>query len=362
MASEAPDKEEQTEDPSQKKLDDALKKGDVAKSQEVTTWFMMVGSALLFLIMAPITTGSLTHELALMLGNADQFKLGDRGFQAFVNSSTQIFLLIILAPLGIMSLFGIAANLVQHQPLFTAETIKPKLSKISPIQGAKRLFSTEALVNFSKGLVKLILVGLVVFFAVWNERDELDTMVSMDLSALLSMFQVLALKIFASTIAILSIIAVADFMYQKNKWWKKQKMTIKEVRDEHKSQEGDPHVKARIRQIRQEKSRQRMMASVPDATVIITNPTHFAVALKYENGMASPKLLAKGVDDVALRIREKAKEHNIPIVENPPLARALYASVDLDDTIPTEHFKAVAQIIGYVMRLRQKSDWRGSKN
>lgn len=360
MASEAPDKEEQTEDPSQKKLDDALKKGDVAKSQEVTTWFMMVGSALLFFIMAPISSSSLSHELAMMLANADQFQMGDHGFQAFVDSSTRIFLLIVLVPLGIMSLFAVAANLVQHQPLFTGETIKPKLSKISPIQGAKRLFSSEALVNFSKGLIKLTIVGLIVFFAVWGQRDELDVMVSMDLSVLLLEFQVLALKIFAATLAVLSIIAVADFMYQKNKWWQKQKMTIKEVRDEHKSQEGDPHVKARIRQIRQEKSRQRMMAAVPDATVIITNPTHFAVALQYDRGMASPKLLAKGVDDVAMRIREKAKEHDIPIVENPPLARALYASVDLDAPIPTEHFKAVAQIIGYVMRLRQKSGWRNS--
>jgi len=136
-------------------------------------------------------------------------------------------------------------------------------------------------------------------------------------------------------------------------------MTPKEVKDEYKQMEGDPHIKGKIRQIRAEKSRQRMMAAVPEATVIVTNPTHFAVALKYEREMNAPVCLAKGVDAVALRIRTVGTENDVPIVENPPLARALYASVDVDGTIPTEHFKAVAQVIGYVMRLRDQPSWRG---
>ncbi|MCB9994155.1 MAG: flagellar biosynthesis protein FlhB [Hyphomicrobiaceae bacterium] len=360
MSDEAPDREQQTEDPSQRKLDEAHRKGDVAKSQEVTTWFMMVGSALLFLVAAPISSSGIVQQLSLILGKADQFSIGGTGFNAFVTSLATTFLLIVLVPLGIMSLFGVAANLVQHRPLLTVETIKPKLSKISLVQGAKRLFSLEALVNFTKGLAKLTVVALVLFFAIWGQRDELDTLISMDLAALMPEFQQLALKIFAATIAVVTLIAVADYLYQRQRWWQKQKMTIKEVRDEHKNQEGDPQIKARIRQIRQEKSRRRMMASVPEATVIITNPTHFAVALKYDRAMPAPKCVAKGMDAIALRIREKAREHEVPIVENPPLARALYASVDIDETIPAEHFKAVAQVIGYVMRLRQKSAWRSA--
>ena len=135
-------------------------------------------------------------------------------------------------------------------------------------------------------------------------------------------------------------------------------MTVQETRDEYKQMEGDPKVKGRIRQIRQERGRKRMMQAVPEATVIITNPTHYAVALKYERDMAAPLCVAKGADAIALKIREIATDHDIPIVENPPLARALYAAVDVDDTIPTEHFKAVAQVIGYVMRLRSKSSWK----
>lgn len=362
MSDEAPDRSEQTEDPSERKLSEARRKGDVAKSQEVTTWFMMLGSALLFMIMAPIASVGLTDQMKLILANADQFSLGGDGFAAFFGGLAQSLVLIILVPLALMSIFAIAANLVQHQPLFSAEPIKPKLSKISVIQGAKRLFSSEALVNFVKGLAKLTIVGVIVFISVWGERDELDTMMTMDMAVLLSTFQAIALKIFASTLAVVTVIAVADFMYQRQKWWQKQKMTVKEVRDEHKNMEGDPQIKARIRQIRQEKSRQRMMAAVEDATVIITNPTHFAVALQYDRDMAAPKCVAKGVDAVALRIRGKANEHDVPIVENPPLARALYASVDLDDTIPAEHFKAVAQVIGYVMRLKNRRSWGGAVN
>lgn len=362
MSDEQPDKSEQTEDPSERKLSEARRKGDVAKSQEVTTWFMMLGSALLFLVMAPVSTSALSGQLMLLMANSDQFHIGDAGFAHFFSGLSQALILIILVPLAIMTIFAIAANLVQHQPLFSAEPIKPKLSKISLIQGSKRLFSGEALVNFAKGLIKLTIVGLVVFFSVWSERDQLDTMMTMDMSVLLNTFQFIALKIFAATLAVVTVIAIADFLYQRNKWWEKQKMTMREVKDEHKNMEGDPQVKARIRQLRQERSRQRMMADVPDSTVVITNPTHFAVALKYEKGMAAPKCLAKGADAIAFRIREMAKSHDVPIVENPPLARALFASVEIGDDIPAEHFKAVAQVIGYVMRLQAKAkqSWRGS--
>lgn len=353
-----PDKSEQTEDPTQKKLDDAHKKGDVAKSQEVTTWFMILGSALMFAIMAPITGASLTRELKLVLANADRYDVTTNGFAQFVNMLMGTVLVTVLVPLAMMAAFAIAANLVQHRPVWSLDPITPKLSKISPIAGFKRLFSTEALVNFAKGIAKLTIVGLAVFFAVWSDRDKLDTLMTVDIHLILMDFQAMGIKIFIAVLAIVTVIAVADFMYQRNRWWEKQKMTIKEVRDEHKNMEGDPQVKSRIRQIRAEKSRKRMMAQVPEASVIITNPTHYAVALKYGADMAAPICVAKGMDTLALRIRGVAKDHDIPIVENPPLARALYASVEIDDTIPSEHFKAVAQVIGFVMRLKNKARWK----
>ena len=356
--SDQPEKSEKTEDPTDHKLEEAHKKGDVAKSQEVTTWFMLLGSALMFAIMAPMTSSSLLVQLKTIMANADQFELEGAGIQVLFQGISNTVLTTALLPLGLLSLFAVAANLIQHKPVWSFDPIKPKFSKISPLAGAKRMFSSQSLVNFAKGLLKLVVVGSVMFVVMWAERDRLDTMMSTDLWLILGIFQALGVKVFIATLAIVTIVAIADFMYQKNQWWEKQKMTVREIRDEHKSMEGDPKIKQRIRQIRAEKSRKRMMASVPDATVVITNPTHFAVALKYDKEMAAPICVAKGADAVAFRIRTVAGESDVPIVENPPLARALYASVEIDETVPTEHFKAVAQVIGYVMQLKQKSSWR----
>src|SRR5690606_20754746 len=253
---------------------------------------------------------------------------------------------------------AIAANLVQHQPLLSIEPIKPKLSKVNPLEGAKRLFSQEALVNFAKGLIKLVVVAAVLWFVLAPEIDSLENMITLEPGMILKEFMDLAMKIFGAVLAIVTIIAIADYIYQRNRWWTRLKMTVQETRDEYKQQEGDPKIKGRIRQIRIERSRKRMMAAVPQATVVITNPTHYAVALKYDRDMAAPKCVAKGADAVAFRIRELAKEHDVPIVENPPLARALFASVDVDETIPTEHFKAVAEVIGFVMRLKTGAGWK----
>jgi flagellar biosynthetic protein FlhB len=173
-------------------------------------------------------------------------------------------------------------------------------------------------------------------------------------------FMDLSLKIFGAVLAVVTVIAMADYLYQRNRWWNRLKMTVQETRDEFKQQEGDPKVKGRIRQIRMERSRKRMMAAVPQATVVITNPTHFAVALKYNREMNAPQCVAKGADAIAFRIRELAREHDVPIVENPPLARALYKAVDIDQTIPAEHFKAVAEVIGFVMRLKQNRGWKAA--
>ncbi|MFC3705688.1 flagellar biosynthesis protein FlhB [Devosia honganensis] len=359
MSSEAPEQDSKTEDPSLKKLEDAHKKGDVAKSQEVTTWFMLLGSAVIFAMLSPWATGQLSSSLGLIIMNADQFDVAGAGFAQFFNGLALAMLGVMLAPLAVLYVCGILANLVQHRPVWSIEPITPKLSKISPLSGAKRLFSGEALVNFGKGLFKILVVGIVVVVVCWPERDRLDTMMTADPVLILLDFQEIGTKIFLATLAVVTAVAAADYFYVRQKWWKRQMMTVQETREEYKQMEGDPHVKGRIRQLRQERARKRMMAAVPDATVVITNPTHFAVALKYDKDMAAPRCVAKGADAVALRIRALAGEHDIPIVENPPLARALFASVEVDETIPAEHFKAVAEVIGFVLRLKQgRSGWR----
>ena len=358
MSDEAPEQDAKTEDPSQKKLEDAHKKGDVAKSQEVVTWFMLLGSAVIFSMMAPGTAAGLTESLKLVIMNADQFELGGAGFAAFFNRLALALLGTVLIPLVVLSSCAILANLIQHRPLVSVEPITPKFSKISPFAGAKRLFSTDALVNFGKGLLKISVVGTVVVMVVWPERDRLDTMMTADPLIMLAQFQDIGIKIFTAVLAIVTVIAAADYFYVRQKWWKRLMMTVQETRDEYKQMEGDPHIKGKLRQLRQERSRKRMMSAVPDATVVITNPTHFAVALKYDKAMKAPKCVAKGADAVAFRIRELAKEHDVPIVENPPLARALFASVEVDDTIPNEHFKAVAEVIGFVLRLKRGAGWK----
>ncbi len=356
--SDAPEQDAKTEDPSQKKLEDAHKKGDVAKSQEVVTWFMLLGSAVIFAMLGPPAAAGLMGQLKLVIMQADQFQLGGAGFGAFFNNLAMALIGTILLPLVVLSACAILANLIQHRPLVSTEPITPKLSKISPLSGAKRLFSSDSLVNFGKGLLKIFIVGIVVIMVVWPERDRLDTMMTADPLVILADFQEIGIKIFIAVLAVVTVIAMADYLYVRQKWWKKQMMTVQETRDEYKQMEGDPHIKGKLRQLRSERARQRMMSAVPDATVIVTNPTHFAVALKYDRSMKAPLCVAKGADAIALRIREIAKEHDVPIVENPPLARALFASVEVDQTIPGEHFKAVAEVIGFVMRLKQGAGWK----
>lgn len=360
MSDEAPEESSKTEDPSQKKLEDAHKKGDVAKSQEVTTWFALVGSALMFAAMAPATAEALTGSLKGLLANADLYEVGSAAFGAVMWQLIGAILLVAIIPMLVVAAFATAGNLIQHRPLVSVEPITPKFSKVSPLAGAKRLFSPEALVNFVKGLIKIAVVSAVLWFVLAPELNHMEVMITADVAAILRDFVEIGVKVFAAVIAVVTIMAVGDFVYQRNRWWNRQKMTLQEVRDEYKQMEGDPKVKGRIRAIRQERGRRRMMAAVPEATVVVTNPTHFAVALKYDRDMAAPICVAKGVDAVALKIRAIATEHDVPVIENPPLARALYASVDVDEVIPAEHFKAVAQVIGFVMRLRNKSGWKRS--
>ncbi|MGN6099957.1 MAG: flagellar biosynthesis protein FlhB [Devosia sp.] len=354
------DQESKTEDPSAKRLEDARKRGDVAKSPEVVTWFMLFGTGAVLAMLAPWTTSSLFQELRLLMANADQSEVGGPALGQFLTALAQAIIGVAIIPMAVLTAVAVAANLIQHRPVVSAEPLIPKFSKISPLSGLKRLFSRDALINLGKGLIKIAVVGAVMVYACWPETDRLDTMIQADPAVLLGITEALVLKIFWAAVAIMTVIAIADFVYQRNRWWNRHRMTLQEVREEFKQMEGNPEIKQRVRKIRLERARRRMMAAVPQATVVIANPTHYAVALRYDRKMAAPQCVAKGVDDLALRIRALAEEHEVPVVENPPLARALYASVEVDQTIPTEHFKAVAQVIGYVMRLRARRGWRAS--
>jgi len=215
------------------------------------------------------------------------------------------------------------------------------------------MFSPVQLVELLKSLVKLIVLGFLVVLVIWNNMPDIRHLPQMDLLELLEYVQDRIYTLTFQSVLMIGTIAGADYAFQRWRWMEKMRMTKQELKDEHKQAEGDPHIKARIRSLRVQRARKRMMASVPKASVVVTNPTHYAVALKYEpDTMNAPVLVAKGADLIAKRIRDLANEHEIPIVENPPLARALYATVELDREVPPEHYKAVAEVISYVMKLR----------
>jgi len=248
---------------------------------------------------------------------------------------------------------AVAGNMIQHRLVWSAEQLKPKLAKISPAAGLKRMFSKFALVNFAKGLTKLALVGAIMVWLMWPQRHRLDTLVATDPAAVLALTGTLSLKLLGAVVAVLALIASLDYLFQYRQWVERQKMSLRELKEEFKQTEGDPTIKGKLRQVRQTRMKKRMIAAVPKASVVITNPTHYAVALQYERGMNAPVCVAKGVDLIARKIRAVAVEHAIPIVENPPLARALHGTVEIDGEIKPEHYKAVAEVIGYVMRLRR---------
>jgi flagellar biosynthetic protein FlhB len=347
------DDAERSEDPTQKRLDEALKRGDVVKSQEVNTWFIIAGAALILMGFSGSMATGLTTTMRGLLANSYAIRVDGRGFLDVVSKLGLEVVAAVAVPLLLLALAAAAGNLIQHPLVWSAEALMPKFSKISPAAGLGRLFSKQALANFVKGLFKLALIGAIMVALVWPQRFRLESLVAVDPMALLTTVKSLSLDLLGGVVAVLALVAAADYLFQYRQWFERQKMSKHELKQEFKQSEGDPAIKGRIRQIRHARMKKRMMAAVPKASVIITNPTHFAVALQYERGMNAPVCVAKGVDALARKIREVAEAHGIATVENPPLARALHATVDIDQEVPPEHYKAVAEVIGYVMRLNR---------
>ncbi|MBM3477814.1 MAG: flagellar biosynthesis protein FlhB [Alphaproteobacteria bacterium] len=347
------DESSKTEDPTAKRLEEARKRGQVAVSREVNSWFVLLAATI---ALGALGSGLATQGKAMVetfAGGAHLMRIEPSSLQAMA-ADICIAMALAAGPVLVAgTLAGIAAGLVQVGWLFAPGAMKPEWSKISPLKGLQRLFSAASLVEFAKGIVKMVLVGWACWYAVEPSLADLPLFALREIPAALNVISDLSMRLLIAAVAVMALIAAIDFGYQKLRIMREMRMSRTEIRDEFKEQEGDPMVKAKLRQIRQERSRRRMMAAVPKADVVITNPTHYAVALKYDrDAMAAPVVVAKGTDDVALRIRQLAKESGVPIVENPPLARALHATVDLDRAIEPEHYKAVAEIISYVWKLR----------
>jgi flagellar biosynthetic protein FlhB len=352
MADES-DTSDKTEDPTQKRLDDAHERGDVAKSQEINTWFVIAGGTLVLSTFSGSIGGGILMPLRNLIAKSWMIHTDGASLLLLAQSLAYMLMAALGVPFLMLALAAIAGNMVQHRLVWSAESLKPKFSKISPGAGAKRIFGKQAVANFAKGLFKVIALGAVMTAILWPERLRLEAFIHLDPSVLLGATTSMTVHLLGAVVAMLAVVAIADYLFQYRTWFERQKMSLQEMKEEFKQSEGDPHIKGKLRQLRQARMKKRMMAAVPKASVIITNPTHYAVALSYERGMSAPVCVAKGIDTIALKIREIAGKHDIPIVENVPLARALYASVDIDDEIPVEHYHAVAEIIGYVMGLKR---------
>ncbi len=355
------DKAQKTEEPTQKKLADAREKGQVSSSREINNWFMILAATLVVVMLAP----GLMKDIAAILGDhLARVHTIHVDAPGFVNVGAQMLkaVILVLVPTFILLIAAAAgATLVQNGPMLSPEKIRPKLENISPIKGFSRLFSLRSVMEVVKGVLKLAIVASVAVVAVLPELERVMAASALDPLQLLDLEWLLIVRMLAGVCAAITIIAALDFAFQKYEFHKSMKMSRQEIKDELKQSEGDPMIKARLRQLRLDRARKRMMAAVPEADVVITNPTHYAVALKYDpDTMGSPRMVAKGVDTVALRIREVAEEHDVPVVENPPLARALYGGVEVDEEVPETYYKAVAEVIGYVWRLKRRPPPRAS--
>ncbi len=344
-----------TEDPSQRKLDKAKEEGNVAISQEIKSFFMLLGALVVIWLVSPLMMKWTAYFARTFISEVGQIRLDESQLAQLFLSMVLNILKVMAIPFAILIILGIAGTVSQIGFVLAPKRMEIKWEKINFFANLKEFITVKKIVESLKGIVKVAAVMTMCVLVMSPSLHKIPLLPSMESAAILAfMHKILVLILFTVVIAML-IIAFGDYAFQKFQHLKKMRMTKQEVKDEYKQSEGDPLIKSKIKSVRMERFRQRMMENVPKASVVITNPTHYAVALDYDlDTMAAPIVVAKGVDFLALRIRELADNNEVPIVENPPLARALFASVEVDQEIPPEHFKAVAEVIGYVMRLKEK--------
>lgn len=349
MSEDAGDK---TEAPSQKRLSEAKQKGQIPLSREVNTWFILLAATVAVFMVGPMVMTKMALVLRQFVAMPDQMAM-DRGAIGLVlmDAFTTVGFIVAL-PLGVLFAGALVGPLLQAGLNITFVPVIPDLSRISPLAGVKRLFSLRSVIEFLKGLVKLAVIGAVMVTMLKPALPGIGHFIGLDPVTLLGELRMLMLRMVGSTLGVVTAIAAGDYAFQRFEFMQKMRMSKQEAKEEFKQNEGDPVIRGRLRQLRMERARRRMMQAVPKADVVITNPTHYAVAMKYDPAeMSAPVVVAKGADLIALAIRNLAKEHKVAIVENPPLARALYAAVEVDQEIPQEHYRAVAEIISYVFSL-----------
>ncbi|GGG67505.1 flagellar biosynthesis protein FlhB [Salipiger pallidus] len=355
MADEGEDKDNKTEEPTERRLRQAREKGDVASSREGGTLMTMLALFVIAVFVLPATAGPLSGLLRGVFETAGQLTVGSdaTGLRDLGTLTRELLrgVVLLLAPLVVLMVLGaLAGAALQGEVVVAAERLRPKWSKISPVAGLKRMFSAASFVEFLKSVTKVIVVGIIAGYVSWHAVRRIWQAQGILPEMLADYVRAEAARMLIYVLVMVAVVAIADILWKRYDHRRKQRMSLKEIKDENKDTEGDPHIRARRNALRRERARQRIATAVPRATVILTNPTHYAVALKYESGHdMAPVCLAKGTDFIAARIRKLAAEHEIPMIENRPLARALHDVAEIDREIPVEHWEAVAAIIGYVL-------------
>lgn len=348
--------QEKTEKATPKKRQESRQKGQVSKSQELPGAFILLVSFLFLLFFGGYFK---EHIFQMFRDSFSDSMLLDLTQQNVLSLFSRLAyqLLLIVGPFMLMVVvIGMVGNYSQVGFLFTTEPLMPKLNKLNPLEGLKKIFSLRSLVEFLKSMFKLLVIGMVAYSSLWGERAEIVSLSHMPLTEILKYASNVTLMLGIKIAVTLVILAVFDFFYQRYEHEKSLKMSKQDIKDEHKKSEGDPLIKSKIREKQRRMALQRMMQEVPRADVVITNPTHFAVAIHYESGkMAAPSVVAKGKDYVALKIKRIAQENDVTIMENKPLARALFEQVEIGESIPAELFQAVAEVLAHVYKLKGKA-------
>lgn len=347
--------EDKTEEATPKKKSDARKKGQVARSKEVNLALTLLASTLIIIALGSYVGNSLLDTIRMFLGNYLTKNIDYNSLQNLIIIVIWRLAIIIIPVILPIMIFGVAANFIQVGFMFSTESIKPQLSKLNPINGFKRIFSFRTFVETLKDIAIISILGYNSYTFIRDNYNTLLNLGNTRIEALPGVFGKLVTSIFFKMTIIMIVIAIADFIYQKYKYNKELRMTKQEIKEEYKQQEGDPQIKSRIKQRQREMASRRMMQAVPNATVVVTNPTHIACALRYEEGKDSaPTLIAKGADNIAIKIKEVAKDNKIPIMENRALARLIYNEVEIDSAIPVEMYQAVAEILAAVYKMKKK--------
>jgi len=352
---------EKTEQPTAKKLEDARKEGQVAKSQEIAMAFSLLSLFVILRLVYAFMGDAFVNIFSKVYDNIPNIARmydGQLPF-AYISSTVNnamLTLLLLCAPFFIAGFFiAFLSDYIQVGYKPTTKPLQPKLSKLNPVSGMKKIFSTRKLFELAKSILKLLIIGIVIFSFFSKRNDYLFLLYDMPLGQAIGLMGNLIIDLGLRVSIAYMIIALADLIYQKRKFTKDMMMTKQEVKDEFKNSEGSPEVKSAQKKRMMEASRRRMMQAVPQADVVITNPTHYAVAVKYDAAEAdAPMVVAKGADFVAQKIKEIAKENNVEIVENKPLARMLFANVEVGELVPPELYKAVAEVLAYVYHLKGK--------